>query len=494
MEFRKKKLPTYIMTCMVVFTLLWFNIAYFNHRTSSNPQSISEYNLSDEDIAPQVEAATASVFYPANVYQTDNNNDGKIEQSSPVMRHCPKIIVTPYKDYRGAAGVADAAYKSLLPCRDKIKNVFILSSVNSNQNTLFLPADNTIKTPLGELTTNQKIINTLLSKEIFKTSTSLFKHKNPLKIQLPFLQRNLGEFKIIPILYGKVDYSSIIDNLQNWLRDKNNILVASVDLIENCQLNTLKEHSATAQPACTDIGIKTVLGLAYNLGLVPQVLDVTLSENLIENFDKAKFRGWVYDETVEQKVLHGTELYYHNLKNFVKHHHDDLVNVIKSSLRAAEKHRHYRIKRQNYDNYLFNQGASFVTLRLKNNNKIVFGSPYAYKAVAADIADNIYHILSDKKNLKKIKGKQADLVVELLTEPEEIAFLSYDDLLTQITPDIDGLIIQSGEREGILLPEYWNDAKSKDDFITELKLKAGLSPTYWNDELKIFRFRTVEIK
>lgn len=497
MEFKKKKLPTYIMAGMVVFTLLWFNVAYFNHRISSNPQSISEYDLSDEDIAPQAEAATASVFYPANIYQTDNNNDGKIEQSSPAMRHCPKIVVTPHKGYRSATEIADAAYKSLLPCRDKIKNVFVLSAAHNKKNNLFLPADNMIKTPLGELAINQKIVSNLLSKDIFKSSALLFKHKNPLRIQLPFLQRHLNSFRIIPILYGEVDYQSIVDNLQNLLKEKGNILVASVDFAADCQSEAQdaeEEQSFSQNKECDDIGIRAVLGMAYNLGLVPQILDVTISENAITNFDKDKFKGWVYDETVEQKILQGTELYYHNLQNFVKHHHDDLVNVIKSSLRSAEKHRHYRIKRKNYNNYLFNQGASFVTLRLKNNSKIVFGSAYAYKAVAADIADNIYHVLSDKKNLKKIKGKQADLVVELLTEPEELTFLSYDDLLSQITPKADGLIIQSGEREGILLPDYWNEIESKDAFVTELKLKAGLSPTYWNDEVKVFRFRTVEIK
>jgi AMMECR1 domain-containing protein len=32
------------------------------------------------------------------------------------------------------------------------------------------------------------------------------------------------------------------------------------------------------------------------------------------------------------------------------------------------------------------------------------------------------------------------------------------------------------------------------EFWENLKLKAGLSPKYWSEKIKVYRFRTVEIK
>ncbi len=490
MEMRKKKIPTYIMIGVIFTVAIWFNVAYFSHRTSSNPQSISEYNLSDEDISPRTQPAVAGVFYAADIYQTDNNQDGFIEQTTSPQRYCPKIIIVPLGGFREATKVAWGAYKRLNQCRNKIKNVFILAPSSNKKNDIFILGSSAIKTPLGEVAINQKITAKLAKNPAFKSADKMFNRKNPLKIQLPFLQKLLSSFKIIPILYGKNDSKNIAGSLHKYLSADGNILIVSASL------NTLIDDNANIiyEPQISgDAGLDAALLIAKEFGLVPQILDVTNIGDKEVDFTNVNMNGWTYEETVKQQVRLGTDLYHYNIKNFVRHHRDELIAIIKSSIKSLEKHRHYRIKRKNFDNYLFNQGASYITLRFADGEEENFGTIYAYKAVAADIADNIYHLLSDAKMVKEIKGKKIDLKVELLTEPEEIEFISYDDLLEKITPFADGLIIKSGEREGALGPAFWQTAPSKDAFITQLKMKAGLSPTYWSDEVKIFKFRTVEV-
>ena len=66
-------------------------------------------------------------------------------------------------------------------------------------------------------------------------------------------------------------------------------------------------------------------------------------------------------------------------------------------------------------------------------------------------------------------------------------------MINQIKPKIDGLLIKDGERQGLFLPSVWKDIPNKKEFLTELKIKAGLSPNYWSDNIEVFRFRTVEI-
>jgi len=76
----------------------------------------------------------------------------------------------------------------------------------------------------------------------------------------------------------------------------------------------------------------------------------------------------------------------------------------------------------------------------------------------------------------------------VLSPPEEMAFSSEEDLLEQIRPGIDGLILQEGFRKGTFLPSVWEQLPETAAFFEHLKLKAGLSPGYWSDTLRVFRY------
>ena len=84
--------------------------------------------------------------------------------------------------------------------------------------------------------------------------------------------------------------------------------------------------------------------------------------------------------------------------------------------------------------------------------------------------------------------------ISFLTNFEPIDFSSYDELISLVQPKIDGLLIKDGQREGLFLPSVWKEIPDKEEFMINLKIKAGLSPSYWSDDIKVFRFRTVEIK
>ena len=56
------------------------------------------------------------------------------------------------------------------------------------------------------------------------------------------------------------------------------------------------------------------------------------------------------------------------------------------------------------------------------------------------------------------------------------------------------LIIRDGDRQGLFLPSVWKQLPDRQEFLSNLKLKAGLSPNYWSENIKVYRFRTLEIK
>jgi len=68
------------------------------------------------------------------------------------------------------------------------------------------------------------------------------------------------------------------------------------------------------------------------------------------------------------------------------------------------------------------------------------------------------------------------------------------DLLAQLRPGVDGLILREGARKGTFLPSVWAQLPDARDFVRELKQKAGLPPDYWSNRLELLRYTTTCIK
>ena len=80
--------------------------------------------------------------------------------------------------------------------------------------------------------------------------------------------------------------------------------------------------------------------------------------------------------------------------------------------------------------------------------------------------------------------------VSLLSMPEPMKFESEEDLLNQLVPNVDGLIIKDAGRQAVYLPEVWEQLPEKQKFLNSLKQKAGLRPDWFSNTFQAYRFRT----
>ncbi len=69
-------------------------------------------------------------------------------------------------------------------------------------------------------------------------------------------------------------------------------------------------------------------------------------------------------------------------------------------------------------------------------------------------------------------------------------FDSESDLLTQLRPGIDGLVLEEGSRRGTFLPVVWEQLPEAKDFLSHLKLKAGIPARHWSDTIRVSRYTT----
>ena len=86
------------------------------------------------------------------------------------------------------------------------------------------------------------------------------------------------------------------------------------------------------------------------------------------------------------------------------------------------------------------------------------------------------------------------LSVSVLTPPEPMRFSDEAELLAQLRPGVDGLIIEDLGRRALFLPSVWEEMADQRQFLMALKLKAGLPAGHFSPEFRAQRFRSIEVK
>lgn len=142
---------------------------------------------------------------------------------------------------------------------------------------------------------------------------------------------------------------------------------------------------------------------------------------------------------------------------------------------------------------LMEERATFVTLEIDGHLRGCIGMLEACRPLAEDVAHNARAAAFHDPRFPALTSREferLDIHISVLSPPEKMSFTSEADLLSQIRPQVDGLILQEGRCRGTFLPSVWEELSEKKIFLAHLKLKAGLPETYWSDSLKIFRYTT----
>jgi len=136
--------------------------------------------------------------------------------------------------------------------------------------------------------------------------------------------------------------------------------------------------------------------------------------------------------------------------------------------------------------------ATFVTLHKQGELRGCIGMLKAVRPLAEDIAENAFAAAFRDHRFPPLTAEefeQLEIHLSILTTPEPIAFRSEEDLLAQLRPGVDGMIIEEGARRGTFLPAVWETLPNPKQFLRHLKQKAGLPADYWSDTLKFYRYQ-----
>lgn len=506
----KKKPFRYIMWGIIGILFLWFNYDYLYGHLSSNSLLIMDYTPQYDELEKYQPPAVAASFFVDG--QIDNNQDFGYYFGSGYKRliKLPKILIVPEEDAQYVNEATAKAYWELLRYRDKIKNVFLLMpSCSENFKGVGLYEGEQLDTILGNVKINTDIISALHGEYKLPFQNKAFEQDSYWKVQVPFLQRMLADFRVIPIVYGATDAETLSKVLGKYVDDDSSLLVFVADLsgYYNRQGETEKVQEKDVSQVenkkrgCSYAGIEAVLNMAKQRRMASVLIDAMAKDNAGEDIKKLLgYEVWMKgsEEAEEEDVLTPLEQQVQNIKLFANHYGQELMKIAYQSLeRWVVSQKEYKPARKHYGEHLFDKGNAFVTLYDGDEMRGQYGSLRPKQAIALDVAENVRRATKDDIRFGEVKPeelKNISISIAFLTDYERLEFANEAELLEKIVQGTDGVVLRDGNRQGLFLPSQWQDVKTKEEFLQQLKLNAGMSPTYWSPKLKAYRFRTVEIK
>ncbi len=135
--------------------------------------------------------------------------------------------------------------------------------------------------------------------------------------------------------------------------------------------------------------------------------------------------------------------------------------------------------------------ATFVTLHVDAQLRGCIGTLEARRALVEDVAHNARVAAFEDPRFSPLSLSEfgrLDIHISVLSIPEPMQFDSEEDLLRQLRPHVDGLIIEEGFQRGTFLPSVWEQLPAPREFLRNLKRKAGLPADYWSHHIRIRRY------
>lgn len=140
--------------------------------------------------------------------------------------------------------------------------------------------------------------------------------------------------------------------------------------------------------------------------------------------------------------------------------------------------------------------ATFVTLEYDHHLRGCIGSLVAHRSRFEDVFQNAKSAAFHDPRFHPLREKELshiNIEVSVLSKPEIIEYEDFDDLITKVEPELDGLIFKHKGYQGTFLPQVWRELKSPKIFLEHLSMKAGLSPLVYEEHPDIYRYRVQAI-
>ncbi len=430
----------------------------------------------------------AGQFYPGSPSQLR----AMIEQFIDEKAAKEEVIglVLPHAGYSYSGPVAGATIS-----RIKFKDTFIIMGPNhtGGGRPLSIMTEGTWETPLGEVKIDSELGKQILaSSNYLQEDAGAHQFEHSIEVQLPFLQYFQPDIKIVPIVlayYSDDAYKEIGKEIAKAIKDLNRevVIIASSDMTHYESQESARKKDMQAIEAVLDLNedelIKRVHELDISMcGYAPTVSLISAARELgAKRAELVKYQtsGDImgdYSSVVGYAgiIISGKEM-------------SPLVKLAKETVETYVKEG--KIPRPKKLTAEMKQPAGvFVSIHKLGELRGCIGTiEPVQQNVAEEIMTNaISSATRDPRFLPIAPNelKDLDYNVDVLTTPEPI------DSQDQLDPKKYGVIVESGGRRGLLLPDL-EGVDSVDYQIDICRQKAGIMH---DEPIKLYRFEVKRYK
>jgi len=411
--------------------------------------------------------AVASLFYPGDARTLAEEVSSYLDQTeeTPLAPGFPKAVIVPHAGFIYSGPVAASAYDRLRPARGIVRRVVILGPCHRVPvHGLALPRAKAFDTPLGRIPLDEQTMDSIRVLPQVVESAATHAEEHALEVQLPFLQRVLGEFSLVPLVVGDAAPERVADVLERLWGGAETLIVISSDLshyhsyeaarrIDGATVRAILGFDAGIghEQACGATPVAGMLIAAKRKGLAPKLLDCRNSGDTAG--DKNRVVGYASFELAPRSLSYGAE------------HGRKLLQIARASVGEALG---LQAQAAAIDEpWLKESRATFVTLMQGEELRGCVGALEAQRPLAQDVAENA-----------RAEFERTDIEVSLLATPKQLLFEDHAGLIARLRPGVDGLILEeAGEgKRATFLPQVWEGLPDPEQFIAHLKQKAGIAP------------------
>jgi hypothetical protein len=439
--------------------------------------------------------AVAGTFYPADADELEKSVAANL--NSPLAWDIDaKALVVPHAGHVYSGAIAGSAYASVRHLADRITRVVLLGPAHRVAfKGIAVPSADAHATPLGDIPVDWQGVAEALALPQVQLSDAAFEGEHSLEVHLPFLQRALGEFSLVPLLVGDAQPEGVEQVLRKLWGGPETLIVISTDLSHFHEYDAAQKLDASASRAIETFNVEGLSGelacgfrplsgllrAAQRLDLRPTTLDVRNSGDTAG--DKSRVVGY------------GSYAFeYSGTARVPAKFRDPLIDIAQQSIRHGIQNGNCpNVDVLGFPHPLRTLRRTFVSVHTGGKLRGCVGSLVANSPLIADVVQNAYRAAFEDKRFKPLSEEdlaETDISVSILSTPRPMTFRDEADLVAQIQPDTDGLILQDGQKRGIFLPVVWEQIAAPGDFLRHLKNKAGLPLDHWSDGLKVWRYTT----
>ena len=498
----KFKTTFWILLCSFTFYLLPFT--FFGYA---------------EDIkSPNV----AGAFYPDNPEELSRMIDGFLDAANPqALEGDIFALISPHAGYAYSAQAAAFGYKLIQGKPYKTVIVIGPSHYYGFRGVSVYPGG-VFKTPLGDLEINSEFTQRLLHKnnEIFFDSRA-FEKEHSVEVQLPFLQKVLTNFKIVPIVIGDCSLATcqkLAGSLKEVIGNRRDVLVvASTDMYhgydyQEAQIIDDLTLSYISQMQPEVLYQKLIEGKAQLCGGLPVVITLALAKELGHN--KVKVLKYTNSAIVTGKKTKGVWTVGYtscvidqekaclpagrpaspagresNMLNKIQRKR--LLEIARNSIEAYLK-TNKNLELTETDPVLLKEMGAFVTLHKHGQLRGCIGNLVGQEPLYLTVRNMAVEAAVGDPRFPQVELselKDLEIEISVLSPLERI------DSTDKIELGKHGVLVRKAFRSGVFLPQVATETGwSKEEFLSELcSGKAGLSPDAWKDKSTEIYIFTAEV-